>query len=536
MDSNGLSSIKSRAAYICKNPLCLVPITMEQLPEHLKKHKDLNTEAVIESFDDYLNQIRGQMKGYKRDIEANLIKRENFREVFDSWNKVNELKEAILKSIASIFDSYISANEEIFEHMISNMNELCEHNLYEIEQIETEFDNIPYEPENLKLFNIKLDKISQKMSNFKSHLKEYTQNLKSTMTSLKSEKLLEYVEGMKSCFETNRPSQQDLKLKPFSLTNFDQVFEYSPKEYFVTGAKVLPFFKENTKEAYLLDLEKLISEGASTFKKLTLNIDFKIPKKHSSIITPNGNIFLMGGAEPDYNTNKLNKTYLLDETSLTLLRKAPFAFPRVSAGCIFFQGHIYLIGGKTTKEGYTNKCEKYSIKFDKWIAAGSMTTNTSSPILCNFNDQYIYKFGGMLKKGILNDIIEKYSPISDKWSLVPFKGHIQGDNPSLLLGFNSHALQVSQEEILVFGGLNLEYKAVADNFLMYFEEDNEGGKPNKWKPGRIREKFKKVELGVQFPGEKYGDTVVFKNRIYSLRSNGKETPKIVQYTNQFEFL
>jgi hypothetical protein len=324
-------------------------------------------------------------------------------------------------------------------------------------------------------------------------------------------------------------------IKPYSISNFDQLFQYEPTEHLLTNAhKILHFFRENSKEVYLLDLDNFATHGATNFKKINLNIDFKIPKKHISTITPHGQIFLMGGAEPEYDTNKLNKTYQLDEAGSTLIRKTPFGFARVSAGCLFFQGHIYLIGGKTTNEGYTNKCEKYNVKFDKWVAVASMNSNASSPMVCSFNDKEIYKFGGVLKKGLLNEMIEKYNPVNDKWTIVPFKGNVVG-GAVINMGYQGHCLQVSPHEILIFGSSS-ENKP-ADSFVMGFEEDQDGGKQNKWKSSKIKEKFKLVDLNFQFAGERYGDTFFFKNRILSLRSLPKDPfKKILQFSSQWDLL
>jgi hypothetical protein len=42
---------------------------------------------------------------------------------------------------------------------------------------------------------------------------------------------------------------------------------------------------------------------------MPLNIDFKIPHFHKSIITPLGEIFLSGGSHPDSIHSKLKKFY-----------------------------------------------------------------------------------------------------------------------------------------------------------------------------------------------------------------------------------
>jgi len=536
MEKVSYSTSNQSPAYICWHPKCFSPVSVDNLPNHLKMHKDENTEANIEKFDDFIQNTKQKIASYRKEIEKNVVPKTDTSDIDIFEKKLLDLKQKIIESIENCFSRFIETNRKSFEKISSKMNELCEQNLYEMDQFETEFDNLSYTSDEIKKFFQKLEKIPHKITDFSTHLKEYSTLLKKSLLVFDADRLTGLVKEFQSCLEIKH-DLQGIEVKPYSVTNFEPAHQFELKDYFANNSqKLLYFFKENTKEAYILDLEKL--ESGVTWKKLTLNIDFKIPRKHSSLITPMGSIFLMGGADPDYSTNKLNKTYLLDENSATLLRKSPFTFPRIAASAVYFQGHIFLVGGKTTKDGYTNKVEKYSVKFDKWVNSGSLNNNSYAPTLCNFNDQYIYKFGGLLKKGIPNEIIEKYSPVSDKWSIVPFKPSFvfEGEGTLPTMGLNGHAVQVSGHEILIFGGSTAEGKP-ADSVLMFMGEESENGKLNKWKPGRTKEKFRSFDMKFDFPGEKYGDTVVHKNQIISLRSLPKESmKKVIVFSSQWNIL
>ena len=80
-----------------------------------------------------------------------------------------------------------------------------------------------------------------------------------------------------------------------------------------------------------------------------LNIGFKIPHFHKSIITPLGNIYLSGGSHQDNLHSKLKKFYVVDYNTKTLVRKDDMIVPRSSHCLCYMLGYIYAIGGITDK-------------------------------------------------------------------------------------------------------------------------------------------------------------------------------------------
>ncbi len=73
-----------------------------------------------------------------------------------------------------------------------------------------------------------------------------------------------------------------------------ETHDYFNKNYCVN--KFLHFFEENQKTLHYLDLTKISQDPQSLrYKKIDLNIDFKIPFFHRSIVTPGGEIYLTGG-------------------------------------------------------------------------------------------------------------------------------------------------------------------------------------------------------------------------------------------------
>jgi len=70
-----------------------------------------------------------------------------------------------------------------------------------------------------------------------------------------------------------------------------------------------------------------------------------IPNFHKSITTPNGDIYLTGGRNPD--GNKSNDIYKFDMRTRKLVPIAKMKYPRSSHGVVYMNGKIYLCGGYT---------------------------------------------------------------------------------------------------------------------------------------------------------------------------------------------
>jgi hypothetical protein len=69
---------------------------------------------------------------------------------------------------------------------------------------------------------------------------------------------------------------------------------------------------------------------------------------------------------------------------------------RVSFGCAVdnYSATIFTVGGKTGLTDFSNICEAYSIKDNKWTTLPSMNEKKSSTSLCLFNDNSLFVFGG----------------------------------------------------------------------------------------------------------------------------------------------
>ena len=99
---------------------------------------------------------------------------------------------------------------------------------------------------------------------------------------------------------------------------------------------------------------------------MPLNIKFKIPNFHKSVITDDGDIYLSGGSHPDNIQSKLRSFYRVDFQSQTLNPMADMITPRSSHCLLYMKGFIYAIGGVTNNSAFTRKCERYNPNMNKW--------------------------------------------------------------------------------------------------------------------------------------------------------------------------
>lgn len=248
-------------------------------------------------------------------------------------------------------------------------------------------------------------------------------------------------------------------------------FEVDLPNYFKDSSplQVLHFFEGNSKKLHLLDLHTLIGKSqknSPSFKVIELKIDFKIPIRHRSIITPQGKIYLTGGVEHNRTTN-LTMRYVPETCKLELMK--PMIYPRKSHGMCYLNGFIYCIGGFTEIEGFTNHCERYDILSGNWEAIKRMNHKSSSPSVCTFGKDTIFRFGGLRSVGQIAESIEKYDVVQDKWTAYDVSSEVLG----LKIQWLSASCQINRNQILVVGGFDENDNASTQSFLFEVSEFKE---------------------------------------------------------------
>jgi hypothetical protein len=107
----------------------------------------------------------------------------------------------------------------------------------------------------------------------------------------------------------------------------------------------------------LIDIDRLhYTESVKKTRNISnvdLDIDFKIPQGHTSIITSNGQLFLIGGGGS-------NRTCEYGYYHMTLVKRRDMKTYRWGHGVCYVNYFIYAIGGRS------QECEGYSVKRDQW--------------------------------------------------------------------------------------------------------------------------------------------------------------------------
>ena len=230
-------------------------------------------------------------------------------------------------------------------------------------------------------------------------------------------------------------------------------------------AQHLHFFQDNSKKLHILDLKKALSLDEFSWKEINLNINFKIPIWHRSIMTQQGTIYLTGGSdlESEYKTN-LKDVYVYAPFENILKPLAGLNYARNSHGICILQDFMYVIGGCSEQGGYTASCERFAVNkhYEKavgeWQIVASLNQPANSPCVVNFNDDYIYKFGGVLNLSTMNNTVERYDPKLNVWTEINYQ--VFGNKySSLSLLAASASVQINRNEILIFGGHDLNRKS-----------------------------------------------------------------------------
>jgi len=195
-----------------------------------------------------------------------------------------------------------------------------------------------------------------------------------------------------------------------------------------------------------------------------IDTNFNIPLFSRSIAVENGDIYLTGGLVKPY---YLKTTFFLDEASSTLVKKADMNLPRADHSLIYLAGYIYAIGSYVHNK-CNNTCERYDIYKNKWTPIASLNVGRAGVGLCSVDNSYLYAFGGRNEQRIILSAIECYNIATDEWKEVEYQ-----QRDSWIPCYMSLAHQISENEILVFGGKSGQTQLVSKESYIYNIETGE---------------------------------------------------------------
>eukprot|EP00347_Sterkiella_histriomuscorum_P001097 403373339 len=251
----------------------------------------------------------------------------------------------------------------------------------------------------------------------------------------------------KNYYEEEKGQNQNQKNSGYSqsqsLSNIDQSsisYRYRHK-----NQNSIYFLRSRSNEIYLLDfkVQKFVKEQ---IKSLTM-----IPTGFGSVQVTNGNIYLFGGQSQD---KQVSKSCWEIDTNLNMIEKATMKTGRYNlAVTLMFDKFIFAIGGNTLKGTVTETVEVYDSSINTWYPVAPLQKERSNTTACVLAQRYIYVFPGQSSNSWstiefldIGHSIDAKELKRAKWNLVNIS------NPDFNVTFAYGSVQISQTEILVFGG------------------------------------------------------------------------------------
>jgi len=224
--------------------------------------------------------------------------------------------------------------------------------------------------------------------------------------------------------------------------------------------KILHWFEWGKKRLNLYNI------ATNTTQAVELDITFKIPSFSRSIILPNGNIYLLGGEEPEYFSRK--EVYMYDHMAndRKLHTKASMIHKKFDFTLCYLNGYIFVMCGKDSASEVVDTCEKYSVADNQWIMISSVKKKRYAASAVGFTNNKIYLFGGRsdFNNTMVSDI-EEFNVELNEWNILNVK-NFNLWNPVEVCA----CIQIKEDQILVFGGSDARIKD-SNNSLIFNVRD-----------------------------------------------------------------
>ena len=430
-------------------------------------------EKILESINSYCTILE---KNLVKTVNENLLQAEDFKKIFEHMknvikdldymhnklensNKLETIKKISILDVRHLIEKFrreihsVMDTKSIFPiNIVINENRLQNIFTKELEKLIT-LERIPLMKER--------DEPEEEES------KEFTMCTPQKVSTIK---------GFKVNFTKSSPKSRlyasTIEKQQKQTYHAIDKFNITMDDHFIKGENTFPclhFFQNNSKNFFFMNLMDFKKNKNNPFTQITLDIDFKIPKFHKSIVTPNGDIYLIGGAFNDMaeTMNKSANIYIYRPKEKTLELLGNMNHPRSSHSICYCNGCIYIVCGITNNQIFLEKCERFNIAKKEVEEICPVNYPVACGCVCAFFQEYLFKFGGISYnqegESVLSQTIEKYDVIRDKWfvlnvSIIPmipeqFNAKKEtGNNNYFGLLSTSACCQINQSEILVFGG------------------------------------------------------------------------------------
>lgn len=196
------------------------------------------------------------------------------------------------------------------------------------------------------------------------------------------------------------------------------------------------------------------------YEKRDCDVKLDFGRNFAYCQTTQQRLFLVGGGDVKQpELPSLVSTFEIIYTEngpLKTVRKSSLQFPRHGHSLTCISDKLLIATGSALEKA-AKSCEFYNIELDTWFNQPSLNKGRHYHSSCVFNDQWIYVFAGVesTTKKYTNSI-ERFNyaqTVSNetKWEL------ILDINPAFTIRQGLGSVQVSAQEILLFGGFSGEF-------------------------------------------------------------------------------
>lgn len=226
----------------------------------------------------------------------------------------------------------------------------------------------------------------------------------------------------------------------------------------VGAEKFLHWFEWEKRDLHLFNIVQY------SYQVIKLVIPFKIPPFSRSIMVPSGEIFLIGGEDPETGAKK--DVYSFDVSNMdldhSLHPKSPMPVKKFDFTLCYHKGYIYLICGKDSESAVIDTCERYDVARNQWSSIASINKRryAASAAAVRETDK-IYLFGGRsdVNNNMMEDI-EEYSISQDVWRII--KLPMPNDWTPVEV---CSSIQIKPGVILIFGGSDANIEDSKHSYL-----------------------------------------------------------------------
>ena len=406
------------------------------------KEAHLDHEGKIKSLEEICNQniltyyeILKKLKSYIKLREQDMICVDFAKIKQDAVSHITKVFDQLKKDIALYEKKKISE--------IVNMIE-------ETEQKDLEFQKVGFK--HAEDLDVKLKGVITKMQD-STHFNEifqFTHPTKLRRTESKIEVIRKNIAAQtKSKAKISKFKNLKIKYR-FKEDLMERMIEL--KTNFMSERNLL-MFQPHSKLLLIADIE------SKKKKKINLKTELLIPEYFEQAEAQD-KVYLLGGCNEQ--ALCLPTTLIYDQNMETLTQGADMNVAKKFHGAVYIEEYIYTVGGSGSY-GLLQNCERYEIATDKWVLQSPLNEAREGSALSAFGEQYIYCAGGRNLQRVLNSI-ECLDIANLKMGWEAFKVR-----ESWMGSYFSGAFQVSEQELLIFGGTLGEGRVKKECYLFNVE-------------------------------------------------------------------